>query len=130
MSLDGAQVAKIFETMDYGPALESDGQAEQWLEERARRFGHFIDGDWTDPEASETFETSNPARSQRLAAIAQGSRQDVDAAVKAARRAVPGWTHLSGFERAKYLYALARLIQRAQPPDLGSGDPRQRQANS
>jgi aldehyde dehydrogenase (NAD+) len=44
--------------------------------------------------------------------VAQGSAVDIDAAVKAARKALPGWQNLSGHERVRYLYALARHVQK------------------
>src|SRR6266853_1058550 len=49
---------------------------------------------------------------EKLADVAQGSVADVDAAVKAAGAALHGWQKLSGHQRAKYLYALARQVQK------------------
>jgi len=49
---------------------------------------------------------------EKIAEVAQGSAADVDAAVKAARTALPVWQGFSSHERAKYLYALARQIQK------------------
>ncbi len=103
-------VREIFETMEYGPAPEADAPAREWLASHEGRFGHFIDGAWTTP--AQTFEVINPASGQRIAAVSQGTRADVDAAVKAARRALPAWQALAGHERARYLYALARAMQR------------------
>jgi len=59
-----------------------------------------------------SFETFNPATGESLVAVAQGGKADIDLAVAAARKAQPAWAAKSGFERAKYLYALARSIQR------------------
>ncbi|HEY2025767.1 MAG TPA: aldehyde dehydrogenase family protein [Gemmatimonadaceae bacterium] len=103
-------VREIFQTMEYGPAPEADAPAREWLEAHASRFGHFIDGRWTKP--SHTFDVSNPATGRTLAAVSQGTKKDIDAAVKAARRALPGWQAVSGHDRARYLYALARAVQR------------------
>ncbi len=75
-------------------------------------FGHFIDGEWQKPAAGEYFATSNPATGETIADVAQGNAADVDAAVKAARKALPGWQALSGHQRARYLYALARQVQK------------------
>jgi aldehyde dehydrogenase (NAD+) len=105
-------IAEIFETMEYGPAPESASPAVRWLEERGRTFGHFIGGEWRDPAEGEYFDTTNPATNKPLARIAQGGRADVEAAVRAAREALPGWQALDGHGRARYLYALARHIQR------------------
>ncbi len=103
-------VPEIFETLDYGPAPESAAEAQAWLEEHGRRFGHWIGGVWT--AASEVFETRNPATGELLAEISQGTVTDVDAAVAAARKAFPAWSKKSGHARARVLYALARLIQK------------------
>jgi len=103
-------VKDIFDSMDWGPAPESDGEAQRWLEAHSRRFGLFIDGRWTAP--GETFESRNPANGDPLAEITQAGGDEVDAAVRAARRAQPKWAKLSGHARARYLYALARLVQK------------------
>ncbi|MDG4649895.1 aldehyde dehydrogenase family protein [Roseibacterium sp. SDUM158017] len=101
---------EIFDNMEYGPAPESDAEARAWIAERGPAFGHFIDGAFTAP--GDTFETRNPARGEVLAHVTQGTAGDVDAAVKAATRAAPKWAKLSGHERARHLYALARLLQK------------------
>ncbi|SCX65921.1 aldehyde dehydrogenase family protein [Variovorax sp. EL159] len=109
---NSSSVARYFDTMDYGPAPESDTDARQWLARHAEGFGHFINGRFTAASAGPRFDTAEPATGQRLAGIAQGSAQDVDAAVAAARAAQPGWLALGGHGRARHLYALARMVQR------------------
>ncbi|MDH6169229.1 aldehyde dehydrogenase (NAD+) [Variovorax boronicumulans] len=109
---NNSSVARYFDTMDYGPAPESDTDARQWLARHAEGFGHFIHGRFTAASAGTQFDTAEPATGQRLAGIAQGSAQDVDAAVAAARAAQPGWLALGGHGRARHLYALARMVQR------------------
>jgi len=104
------KIAEIFTSLDYGPAPEAPDTALAWLAAHENRFGHFIDGKWTKP--GKTFATENPATGKKLADITDGTAADVDAAVKAARAAFPKWAALSGYERAKYLYAIARLIQK------------------
>jgi aldehyde dehydrogenase (NAD+) len=104
-------VARIFETMEWGPAPEASGPALEWLQAHGA-FGLFIGGRWVAPAAGETFETINPATRAPLARVAQAGKPDVDAAVDAARRAFPGWAGLSGHARARYLYALARAVQK------------------
>lgn len=101
-----------FEAMEYGPALEDAGEVVQWLERHGRSFGHFIDGAWVKAEGAATFETRNPASGELLATVAVAGEAEVDAAVQAARAALPAWQALSGFARAKYLYALARQVQK------------------
>ncbi|QDZ12969.1 aldehyde dehydrogenase family protein [Devosia ginsengisoli] len=104
------KIAQIFQSLDYGPAPEGPDQANAWLDSHDRKFGHFIDGKWTKP--GKTFASDNPATSQKLADITDGTAEDVDKAVKAARAAFKSWSALSGYERGKYLYAIARAIQK------------------
>ncbi len=108
-----ATVAKLFETMEYGPAPESDAPALAWIRQHdTGRFGHFINGRWTAPAEGRYFETINPATTAVLARVAQGSKADIDAAVAAANAAAPAWAALPAHARARYLYALAREVQR------------------
>ena len=105
-----ATVAEIFQTMEYGPAPESDGPARAWLSSHNATFGHFIGGSWTKP--GKLFDVIDPSTGKRLAKVTQGTTQDVDAAVNAARKAYPGWSRLTTHERARHLSALARMVQR------------------
>lgn len=107
-----SKIAEIFETMEYGPAPESAAPALDWLERRRRSFGLFIGGRWVEPRSGETFDTVNPATGQPIAKIAQAGKEDVDLAVEAARRAQPAWYALGGHARARYLYAMARQVQK------------------
>jgi aldehyde dehydrogenase (NAD+) len=104
-----ASVPEIFQTMDYGPAPEGVGVANEWLERHGRRFGLFIGGAWTDGRG-DGFETLNPATGKPIARLTQATAADVDRAVRAARAAQPDWWALGGHGRARYLYALARQI--------------------
>ncbi len=103
-------VKEIFETMDYGPAPENSDEAMAWLMQRGDGFGHFIDGKMT--AHHDGFKSRNPATGVTLATLSQGSSEDVDAAVSAARKAQGKWAKLPGHKRAQYLYALARLVQK------------------
>lgn len=103
-------VKEIFDTMDYGPAPESAAEALAWLVDQGDRFGHFIDGAFTDP--GDGFDSRNPATGEVLATLTQAGAADVEAAVSAARRAQPGWAKRGGHGRARHLYALARMIQK------------------
>ena len=103
-------VREIFDTLDYGPAPEAADLALAWLDRHGRRFGHFIGGRFTAP--GETFPTHHPGDASELAHVTQGTAEDVDAAVKAARAALPRWQALGGHGRARYLYALARHVQK------------------
>ena len=105
-----ASVAEIFETMEYGPAPESDKEALAWLGKHERVFGHYINGAWTEPASM--FEVVNPSTAKTIARVTNGTAAEVDAAVRAARAALPKWKALSGHTRARYLYALARGVQK------------------
>jgi len=99
--------------MEYGPAPESDAPALEWIKQHDNgRFEHYINGRWVAPSEGQYFETINPATKAVLARVAQGSKADVDAAVAAANAAAPLWAGLSTHARARYLYALAREVQR------------------
>jgi len=105
-------VKEIFATMEYGPAPESDKIAQSWLEDHNRNFGLFINNTWVHPEGRKTYETKSPATGTILAATTQGTSEDVDTAVEAASKAFKTWSALSGFERAKHIYSIARHVQK------------------
>src|SRR5437763_4537920 len=94
------------ETWHYAPAPESRDIAN--LKPAYRMFvdGKFVEG------SGEPLKTINPATEEVLAEVSTASAADVDVAVKAARRAYDkAWGRMSGAERAKYLFRIARLIQ-------------------
>ena len=103
-------VKEIFETMEYGPAPESADFVDAWLEKHGRRFGHFINGRFV--EGSSTFEVINPANKAVIATVSQGSSAEIDQAVQAAGMAFAHWRALPGHGRARYLYAIARQVQK------------------
>ncbi len=105
-------IAEKFISMEYGPAPEDPREALVWLDRHARRLGHFINGAFQPPADGVYFDTLDPSTGEPLAAVAQGSAADVDAAVRAARAALPAWQALTPHARARYLYALARQIQK------------------
>jgi aldehyde dehydrogenase (NAD+) len=107
-------VKEILNTMDYGPAPEAENHVTDWLATHADGFKHFIGGAFVPSTGGKSFDVTNPARDTRLAGVAEGTAGDVDAAVKAARKAFPAWAALPGHERAKYLYAIARTVQRRE----------------
>jgi len=104
-------VMDIFETMTYGPALESASTALAWIEER-QPFGLFINNQWVKPASGQYLESINPATGKPLAQVASANSADVDTAVAAARKAFVSWSKLPGHARARYLYAIARQIQK------------------
>ena len=104
-------VKKIFKSMEYGPAPESAAEANAWLDSHNRKFKLFIDGKWVRGNGK-AFAAHNPATGDNFATISQASKADVNKAVNAATQAGKKWRAFSGFERAKVLYALARLVQK------------------
>jgi aldehyde dehydrogenase (NAD+) len=105
-------IAEKFLTMEYGPAPEDPKESQSWLDRHGRRFSHFINGAWQAPAAGEYFDTLDPSTGEKLASVAQGSAADVDAAVQSALVASANWRSLTPHARARYLYALARLVQK------------------
>lgn len=105
-------IKEIFERMDYGVAPESSEVAELWYASRHNTLLHYIDGEWQEPASKQYFETRNPALDQVLARVADGDIDDTNRAVAAASAAAPAWAALSGHQRARYLYAIARQVQK------------------
>jgi len=106
------EIEELFQTMPYGPAPESPDAAQRWLDDHDRRFELFIDGAWHGPSEDNYMDVSRPATGEPLAEVADAREADVDAAVEAAREAQPAWAALSGHERARHLYALARGLKK------------------
>jgi len=71
-----------------------------------------IDGKWSDAASGKTFDTYNPATGEVLARVAEGGREDIDRAVKAARKAFDGpWSRMTASERGKLIWKLADLLE-------------------
>ncbi len=104
-------VMDIFETMEYGPAPEASSSALAWIKQH-QPFGLFINNEWVKPTSGQYLESVNPATGKSLTQVAAGNSADVDVAVAAARTAFETWSTLPGHARARYLYALARQIQK------------------
>ncbi len=107
-------VSDVLDSMDYGPSPEQTNHVTDWLALHKDGFGHFIDGAFVASSAKAWISVDNPATGATLGRVPQGTEADVDAAVKAARKAFPAWSKLPGFQRAKHLYALARHIQKRE----------------
>lgn len=90
---------------EYAPSIESTDVVKIQKDNKL-----FINGKWVGG-GGKSFATINPATGKELARIAEASEKDVDAAVKAARKAFTSWSKLSGAERGKYLFRIARIIQ-------------------
>lgn len=91
---------------EYAPAPESRA-----VVDIAPSYGLFIDGEFADAADGKSFKTVSPASEEVLSEVAQAGAEDVDRAVRAARRAFQSWSALPGAERAKYLFRIARIIQ-------------------
>ena len=105
-------ILESFEKLDYSEALESSSEAQKWLEVNGRRFGQFINGKFVNQKDAKLIASLDPSNGDLLANIEVASSTQLDNAVKAARKAQPGWQSLGGHGRAKVLYALARLLQK------------------
>ncbi len=103
-------IEEIMKTMDYGKAPEDPSAAKAWLAAHPR-LKHFINGSFRG-DKSDGLEVRNPATGEKLTTAPVASPALVDEAVKSARKAQPEWMALSGHQRAKYLYAIARLLQK------------------
>ena len=106
-------IKDIMDTMEYGPAPESNAEVKDWLAGHADGIGHYIGGKFVAPEGPLT-DIVNPADETVLARLAKALPEQIDAAVKAARAAQPKWAALGGHERARYLYAIARHVQKRE----------------
>lgn len=73
----------------------------------------FIDGEFVPSKSGNKFEVINPATEEITAEVFEADGTDVDLAVAAAKAAFPQWSSISGFERAKYFYRLADLLEQA-----------------
>jgi aldehyde dehydrogenase (NAD+) len=90
----------------YDEALESTSHVHI-----KKQYELFIDGKFTSPSKGGYFETINPSNNQKITSVAEATAEDVDKAVKAARKAFKSWSKLTGKERGKYIFRIARLIQ-------------------
>ncbi|RZS59060.1 acyl-CoA reductase-like NAD-dependent aldehyde dehydrogenase [Microcella putealis] len=92
--------------LEYAPAPESTA-----ILNLKSEYGLFLDGEFVDG-SGEVFDTISPATEEVIARIAQADASDVDRAVAAARRAYERtWSRMSGSDRGKYLFRIARLVQ-------------------
>ena len=95
-----------------GMLFEYDEAPETTKVHLSPKYGNFINGDFVAPLSGKYMDTENPATGEVLTKIAVSNSDDIDAAVKAARKAFEGeWGKLTGAERGKYLFRIARIIQ-------------------
>ena len=92
---------------DYSPAPESTDMVNIKKQNKL-----FINGSFVSGKSGTFFDSINPANGNKLAEITEANKQDVDRAVRAARNAYNKvWSKMSGKERGRYLYRIARIIQ-------------------
>lgn len=107
MSTDTSSKLKFDTDWSYAPALESQDHIQI-----NKKYGHFIGGKFVAPSGGKYFKTINPSTGKAIADIAQGDDVDINKAVRAARQAYKKhWSKLTGAERGKYIYRIARMIQ-------------------
>jgi aldehyde dehydrogenase (NAD+) len=100
---------KIIDNLDWSYSPSPESTAHIQLKER---YDLYINGKWVKPSSGKYFATTNPATEEVLAEVAHANEKDVDLAVAAARKAYTDvWSKLSGAERAKYIYRIARMMQ-------------------
>jgi aldehyde dehydrogenase (NAD+) len=99
-------------SLSFGSAWDYSPAPETARVEIADAYGHFINGAFLAARGMEaSLETISPATEEPLSRVALGTREDVDAAVAAAREAMPGWAGMRPLERGKFLFRIARRIQ-------------------
>ncbi len=107
-----SKILDIFKSMDYGPAPESAEAVNAWLDEHGRKFGLFINNEWVTPKDTKTYPSLDPSNGELLAETVQAGQAEVDTAVAAARAAFESWSKTPGVVRARYMYAIARNLQK------------------
>lgn len=106
------KVIKNFQNISYGPAPEDSKEVTNWIKNLKNPNNHFINGKFVKSSSSKKLNIINPSTNKKIATLSVASKKDVNAAVSAAKKAHIKWSKLSSFDRSKYLYALARLIQK------------------
>ena len=106
------KVIKNFKKIKYGPAPEDSKEVLSWIKKISSPNKIFIGGNWIKSTSKKIIPAINPATNKKLFNLSVSSKVDVDKAVKAAKKAYPSWSKKTPYQRSKYLYALARLIQK------------------
>ncbi len=106
------KVIKNFQNITYGPAPEDSKEVTNWIKNLKNPNNIFINGKFVKSSSSKKLNIINPSTNKKIATLSVATKKDVNAAVSAAKKAHVKWSKLSSFDRSKYLYALARLIQK------------------
>jgi len=105
-------IVKNFRNIKYGPAPEDAKEVNKWIANLDKPNHLYINGKWVKSKSTKTIQSINPSNNSKLFTLAVANKTDVNAAVLAAKKAHPKWSSLSSIRRSKYMYALARLIQK------------------
>ena len=105
-------IVKNFRNIKYGPAPEDAKEVNKWIANLDKPNHLYINGKLVKSKSTKNIQSINPANNSKLFALAVANKTDVNAAVLAAKKAFPMWLSLSPIRRSKYMYALARLIQK------------------
>ena len=105
-------IVKNFRNIKYGPAPEDAKEVNKWIANLDKPNHLYINGKWVKSKSTKNIQSINPANNSKLFTLAVANKTDVNAAVLAAKKAFPKWLSLSPIRRSKYMYALARLIQK------------------
>ena len=106
------KIIKNFNKLSYGPAPEDSEEVYEWIKNLNKPNKIFINNKFVKSSGTKKLDIINPSNKKILGKLSVSSKKDVDNAVRAAKNAFPKWSKLTGFERSKYLYALARMIQK------------------
>ena len=107
-----SKIIKDFKNIKYGPAPEDNTEVLEWIKKLPNPNHIFVNGDWRRSASRKILHSINPSNNKKLFNLSVSSKADVDKAVKAAKKAFFSWSKKEPFERSKYLYSLARLIQK------------------
>ena len=107
-----SKIIQNFKNISYGPAPEDSKDVMLWINSLNHPNLLFINGKWIKSKSSKKIQVINPATNKKLTTLAVSNKSDVNEAVGAAKKSFASWSKTSSDTRAKYLYALARLIQK------------------
>ena len=107
-----SKIIKNFKNISYGPAPEDSKDVISWINTLNNPNHLFINGSWIKSKSSKKIQVINPATNKKLTNLSIANKADVNVAVHAAKKTFSSWSNTSSDTRAKYLYALARLIQK------------------
>ena len=91
---------------EYAESIESSS-----IVDIDKKYGIFIDGNFQSANSKKFIKTISPSTEEVLSSVTLGNEIDINSAVESAKEGLKIWSKISGTERAKYLFKLARLIQ-------------------